>query len=59
MTTKNCWNDETEYDFSALVASLNQYLRLRATPVGMKRFRLDAGFETWPVCGNTGIAGGQ
>jgi uncharacterized protein (DUF169 family) len=38
MTTKNCWNDETEYDFEALVGSLNQYLRLRATPVGMKRF---------------------
>ena len=39
MTIKNCWNDETEYDYAALVGSLNQYLRLRATPVGMKRFR--------------------
>jgi uncharacterized protein (DUF169 family) len=38
MPTANCWGDETEYDFAALVASLNQYLRLRATPVGMKRF---------------------
>lgn len=38
MATGNCWNDETDYDFGALVASLNQYLRLRATPVGMKRF---------------------
>jgi uncharacterized protein (DUF169 family) len=39
MATKNCWTDETQYDYSALVGSLNQYLRLRATPVGMKRFQ--------------------
>ncbi len=39
MTTKNCWKDDAEYDFAALVAGLNQHLRLRATPVGMKRFR--------------------
>ena len=39
MSVKNCWNDDGEYDFAALVNSLNRYLRLRATPVGMKRFR--------------------
>ncbi|MCP5128896.1 MAG: DUF169 domain-containing protein [Pseudomonadales bacterium] len=36
---KNCWDDTVDYDFSALVGALNQYLRLRTTPVGMKRFR--------------------
>jgi uncharacterized protein (DUF169 family) len=39
MERTNCWNDDSEYDCAALVASLNQYLRLRATPVGMRRFR--------------------
>ncbi|MFP8876083.1 MAG: DUF169 domain-containing protein, partial [Myxococcota bacterium] len=39
MTAKNCWNDEREYDFDSIVGALNQYLRLRATPVGMKRLR--------------------
>jgi len=39
MSRKNCWEDDAQYDFPALVAALNQYLRLRATPVGMKRFR--------------------
>lgn len=46
MTTQaNCWGDGTTYDYGALVASLNQYLRLRATPVGMKRFRTLADME--------------
>ena len=39
MATKNCWDDDTDYDFAALVGGLNRYLRLRATPIGMKRFR--------------------
>jgi uncharacterized protein (DUF169 family) len=38
MTAKNCWGDDTDYDYTALSAALNQYLRLRANPVGMKRF---------------------
>ena len=38
MTTPNCWQDDTEYDFAELVNALNQYLRLRTTPVGMRRF---------------------
>jgi uncharacterized protein (DUF169 family) len=39
MTTKNCWDDATGYDFGEIVGTLNRYLRLRTTPVGMKRFR--------------------
>ena len=42
---ENCWGDAATYDFKALVAGLNQYLRLRATPVGMKRFRTVAEME--------------
>ncbi len=34
----NCWGDAAEYDYKALVAGLNQYLRLRTNPVAMKRF---------------------
>ena len=48
MTTKNCWDDDTEYDYNALVADLNQYLRLRTNPVGMKRFRNAAELEQIP-----------
>ena len=39
MITTNCWEDTAQYDFAGLVGALNQYLRLRTTPVGMKRFR--------------------
>lgn len=39
MTTANCWGDETDYDFASLVGELNRYLRLKATPIGMKRFK--------------------
>lgn len=35
----NCWNDANDYDFHALVDGLNRYLRLKATPIGLKRFR--------------------
>ena len=35
----NCWNDAGDYDFNALVDALNRYLRLKATPIGLKRFR--------------------
>jgi len=38
MTTANCWQDDSEYNFAELVSALNQYLRLRTTPIGMKRF---------------------
>ena len=48
MTTQNCWGDEQEYDFQALVDGLNQYLRLKATPIGMKRFRTIEEMEAVP-----------
>ncbi|HBA35410.1 MAG TPA: hypothetical protein DCZ12_14885 [Gammaproteobacteria bacterium] len=38
MANKNCWDDATDYDYSALVNGLNQYLRLKTNPIGMKRF---------------------
>ena len=40
--TPNCWGDASTYDYAGLVAGLNQYLRLKATPVGMKRFKTEA-----------------
>jgi uncharacterized protein (DUF169 family) len=46
--TPNCWNDATAYDFEDLVAKLNQYLRLKTLPVGMKRFRTVAEMEAIP-----------
>ena len=48
MTTPNCWDDATEYDFEGIVAALNRTLRLRTTPVGMKRFRTVAELEDIP-----------
>ena len=39
MVTKNCWDDDTEYDYAGLVGGLNQYLRLRTNPIGMKRYQ--------------------
>lgn len=46
--TPNCWNDAGEYDFDALVAALNQYLRLKTLPVGMKRYRTEAEMAAIP-----------
>lgn len=34
---KNCWSDDRIYDFPALVQGLQTYLKLKATPIGMKR----------------------
>jgi len=48
MTTANCWGDETGYDFASLVEGLNRYLKLKATPVGMKRFRTVEEMERVP-----------
>ena len=45
MATRNCWDDTSDYDFAALVSGLNQYLRLRTNPVGMKRFATIAEME--------------
>ena len=45
MAATNCWDDSTDYDYPALVGALNQYLRLRTNPVGMKRFATCAEME--------------
>ena len=39
MTNANCWGDDKEYNYKSLVAGLYKFLRLKATPIGMKRFR--------------------
>ena len=41
MAAENCWGDEADYDFGALVEGLNRYLKLKTMPVGMKRFRTE------------------
>jgi uncharacterized protein (DUF169 family) len=48
MATPNCWGDDTRYDFRALTDELNRYLRLKATPIGMKRFRRTAELDEIP-----------
>lgn len=48
MTTANCFDDANEYDYAAIIAGLNQYLRLKATPIGMKRFKTVAEMEDVP-----------
>lgn len=48
MTTANCFNDKKEYDFGAIVDGLNRYLRLKATPIGMKRFKSVEEMEAVP-----------
>lgn len=48
MAAANCWNDETDYDFEALTDGLYRYLRLKAMPIGMKRFRTVAEMEAVP-----------
>lgn len=45
MSVANCWGDETDYDYAGLVDGLNRYLRLKATPIGMKRFKTVAEME--------------
>ena len=39
-------SDQTNFDFKDIVNSLNQYLRLRTTPIGMKLFETVEGMET-------------
>ncbi len=48
MGTVNCWGDDAKYDFKGLVDELNHYLRLRTTPVAMKRLRTVADMEAIP-----------
>ena len=44
----NCWGDDTEYDYQALIDGLNRFLRLRSTPIGMKRYKTLAEMEEIP-----------
>ena len=48
MTTANCWNDVTDYDYEALTTGLTRYLKLKTMAVGMKRFRSVAEMEAVP-----------
>ena len=41
-------SDTTNLDYGELVAGLNQYLRLRTTPIGMKLFESAADMEAIP-----------
>ncbi len=36
---ENCWGDTEEYDYQAIIDDLNRYLKIKALPIGMKRFR--------------------
>lgn len=48
MAAANCWNDATDYDFEALTAGLNRYLKLKTMAVGLRRFRSVAEMEAVP-----------
>jgi uncharacterized protein (DUF169 family) len=48
MTLSNCWGDETEYDFKAITDDLTRLLRIKATPIGMKRFHKHEELEAIP-----------
>ncbi|MCG8380817.1 MAG: DUF169 domain-containing protein [Gammaproteobacteria bacterium] len=48
MANKNCWDDTTDYDYNTLVNGLNQYLRLKTNPIGMKRFETVEQMEAIP-----------
>ncbi len=48
MVTANCWGDDATYDFGELTDALHRHLRLKATPIGMKRFRRTAELDDIP-----------
>lgn len=48
MATQNCWGDTHDYDFVQLVDELNRYLKLKATPIGMKRFKTEEDMNEIP-----------
>ena len=48
MAIKNCFNDDNDYQFGTIVDGLNRYLRLKATPIGMKRYKTIAEMEAVP-----------
>ena len=48
MAIQNCFNDDNDYQFTTIVDGLNRHLRLKATPVGMKRFKTVSEMEAVP-----------
>ena len=48
MADANCWDNDADYDFSALTDARYRYLKLKAMPVGMKRFHTVAEMEAVP-----------
>ena len=45
---ENCWGDDNNYNYQAIADDLVKYLRLKALPVGMKRYRTVADMEAVP-----------
>ena len=45
---ENCWGDTREYDYQKIMDDLNQYLKLKTLPIGMKRFKTVADMEAVP-----------
>ena len=41
----NCFGDDSNYDYLAICDGLTKYLKLKATPIGMKRYRTNAEME--------------
>ncbi|MFT5580551.1 MAG: hypothetical protein ACI9WS_003318 [Paraglaciecola psychrophila] len=47
-THENCWNDDSQYNYQAIVDDLIKYLKLKAMPIGMKRYKTLAEMESIP-----------
>lgn len=41
----NCFGDESDYDYHEICDGLSRYLKLKATPIGMKRYHTNAEME--------------
>jgi uncharacterized protein (DUF169 family) len=48
MANANCWDDDNDYDYNAISDGLYRYLRLKAMPIGMKRFHTVDEMEAVP-----------
>lgn len=45
---ENCWNDNNQYNYQAIVDDLVKFLKLKALPIGMKRFKTIEEMEAIP-----------
>jgi len=45
---KNCWGDDNQYDYHAIVDGLNKFLKIKTLPIGMKRYRTVEEMEAIP-----------